>query len=79
MTSHEDRDRKAEHIQLALQEEMQLERNFFEDYFFEQRALPEIDFDEIDTSAEFLGRKLTSPLLISCTRRKNVGAHCAKP
>jgi isopentenyl-diphosphate delta-isomerase len=61
-----ERDRKAEHIQLALQEEMQLERNFFEDYFFEQCALPEIDFDEIDTSAEFLGRKLTSPLLISC-------------
>jgi len=61
-----ERDRKAEHIQLALQEEMQLERNYFEDYFFEQRALPEIDFDEIDTSVEFLGRRLSSPLLISC-------------
>jgi len=60
------RDRKAEHIRLALEPRMQHERNYFEDWRLEHRALPEIDFDEIDTSVTFLGRRLDSPLLISC-------------
>jgi isopentenyl-diphosphate delta-isomerase len=61
-----ERDRKAEHIALALEERMQLRANFFAQYFFEHQALPEIDFDEIDLSVEFLGRRLAAPLLISC-------------
>jgi isopentenyl-diphosphate delta-isomerase len=61
-----ERDRKAEHIQLALDERMQSERNFFDDYRFEHCALPEIDFDEIDPSQRFLGSELSAPLLISC-------------
>jgi len=60
------RDRKAEHIRLALDERMQLGANFFDDYSFGNEALPEIDFAEIDTSVEFLGRRLEAPLLISC-------------
>jgi isopentenyl-diphosphate delta-isomerase len=61
-----ERDRKAEHIKLALNERMQLERNFFEDLVFEHNALPEIDFEEIDTSVTFLGKRLSAPLVISC-------------
>jgi isopentenyl-diphosphate delta-isomerase len=61
-----ERDRKAEHIALALEERMQLRANFFAQYYFEHQALPEIDFDEIDLSVEFLGRRLAAPLLISC-------------
>ncbi len=60
------RDRKAEHIRLALEPRMQLERNYFEDWRLEHRALPEIDFDEIDTGVTFLGKRLDAPLLISC-------------
>ncbi|HEX9945429.1 MAG TPA: type 2 isopentenyl-diphosphate Delta-isomerase [Thermoanaerobaculia bacterium] len=60
------RDRKAEHIRLALDERMQLGRSFFDEYRFEHAALPEIDIDEVDTSVEFLGRRLAAPLLISC-------------
>jgi isopentenyl-diphosphate delta-isomerase len=60
------RDRKAEHIRLALDPGMQLGTDFFADYSFEHRALPEIDFDEIDTSVEFLGHRLAAPLLVSC-------------
>jgi isopentenyl-diphosphate delta-isomerase len=60
------RDRKAEHIRLALEPRMQLDRNYFEDWRLEHRALPEIDFDEIDVSTTFLGRRLDAPLLISC-------------
>ncbi|HEX4495964.1 MAG TPA: type 2 isopentenyl-diphosphate Delta-isomerase [Thermoanaerobaculia bacterium] len=61
----EERDRKAEHIRLALEPRMQLERGFFDDYRFEPEALPEIDLAEVDTGVEFLGRRLAAPLLIS--------------
>lgn len=60
------RDRKAEHIRLALERRMQLGRRFFDDYAFEHDALPEIDMAEVDTTVEFLGRRLERPLLISC-------------
>ena len=60
-----ERDRKAEHIRLALDPRMQLGHSFFDEYHFEHEALPEIDFDEIDVSADFLGRRLAAPLLIS--------------
>ena len=59
-------DRKADHIRLALNERMQLSAHFFDRYMFEHSALPEIDFEELDLSVEFLGKKLEAPLLISC-------------
>ena len=68
------RDRKAEHIRLALQESMQLGAHFFDRYGFEHCALPEIDFAEIDTSIEFLGKQLEAPLLISCMTGGTQGA-----
>jgi isopentenyl-diphosphate Delta-isomerase len=60
------RDRKAEHIRLALDSRMQLGTSWFDDYHFSHVALPEIDMAEVDTSADFLGRRLSAPLLISC-------------
>jgi len=60
-----ERDRKLEHIRLALEERMQLGRSFFDDYRFEHAALPEIDIAEVDTGVEFLGRRLEAPLLVS--------------
>jgi isopentenyl-diphosphate Delta-isomerase len=60
------RDRKAEHIRLALDADMQLGINYFDDYRFAHEALPEIDLAEVDTTVEFLGRRLAAPLLISC-------------
>lgn len=39
--------------------------NGFENYRFIHNPIPEIDFDEIDVSTCFLGKKLKSPLLIS--------------
>lgn len=60
------RDRKAEHIRLALDERMQLGTSPFDEYLFSHEALPEIDMAEIDLSVEFLGRRLAAPLLISC-------------
>ena len=55
------RDRKAEHIELAADERMQLAGSCFDAYAFEHQALPEVDFERIDTSATFLGRRLTTP------------------
>ncbi len=61
-----ERDRKAEHIHLALEGRMQLRRCWFDEYSFEHQGLPEIDFAGIDTSMTFLGRRIAAPLLISC-------------
>ena len=61
-----ERDRKAEHIRLALDRRMQLGHSYFDDYRFEHEALPEIDAEDIDLSVEFLGRRLQAPLLVSC-------------
>lgn len=61
-----ERDRKAEHLQLALDERMQGLTNPFDGYRFEHQAAPEIDLDEIDTAITFLGKRLASPLLVSC-------------
>lgn len=60
------RERKAEHLRLALEDSVQLEQTFFREYRFEHRALPEIDYRSVDPSREFLGRDLRAPLLISC-------------
>lgn len=65
-TLEAERDRKAEHIDLALEERIQLRANFFEEYYFDHQALPELDLDEIDVSVSFLGKRLQAPLLISC-------------
>lgn len=61
-----ERDRKAEHIHLALERRMQMERRWFDRFVFEHCALPEIDLAAIDLSTEFLGKPLAGPLLVSC-------------
>jgi isopentenyl-diphosphate delta-isomerase len=61
-----ERDRKAEHIRLALDAANQAEHSFFDDYAFEHNALPEIALEDIDLSVDFLGKRLEAPLLVSC-------------
>ena len=61
-----ERDRKAEHITLALDRRMQVAGSYFDAWELEHAALPEIDYAEIDISTSFLGRELRAPLLISC-------------
>lgn len=62
----DDRDRKLEHIELALDRRSQLDLRYFDRYVFEHEALPEIDMSEIDLSCELFGKKMQAPLLISC-------------
>lgn len=59
-------DRKNKHIDIVLKEQVEFGTNGFEKYKFPHKALPEIDFSEIDTSTTFLGKKLSAPILISC-------------
>ena len=58
-------DRKLEHIRICLEEEVESEYTGFEDVMLIHKALPEIDFSEIDTEVEFFGKKLSAPLLIA--------------
>ena len=66
MTSEAERDRKAEHIQLSLDDRMQLHGHFFDTYTFEHQALPELDLQDVEISTRFLDKSIDAPLLISC-------------
>lgn len=60
--------RKREHLDLVLERPDALEPEMtsgFERYRFLHNALPEIDFGEIDTSTELLGKRLGAPLYIT--------------
>jgi isopentenyl-diphosphate delta-isomerase len=59
------RDRKAEHIQIALDRRMQ-NHGAFDGYRLVHCALPEIDLATVDTATTFLDKPLAAPLLISC-------------
>lgn len=58
--------RKAEHLDVVLTENVRtVQTTGFEAVRFEHVALPELHLDEIDLSAEFLGRRMDAPFLIS--------------
>ena len=58
--------RKKEHLRVALSKEAQFGKVGFDTLRFVHNALPEIDFDKIDTSTVFLGKKVNYPFFISC-------------
>ena len=60
--------RKADHIRITLEEDVGFGEltTGLELYRLEHQALPEIDLDEVDLSAEFLGAPVAAPLVISC-------------
>lgn len=58
--------RKAEHLDVVLTQNVTTSQGTgFDAVRFEHMALPEMHLDEIDLSAEFLGRRLNAPFLIS--------------
>jgi isopentenyl-diphosphate delta-isomerase len=58
--------RKVEHVQIVAQKgEMDRRKFYFDEIRLTHRALPEIDLKAIDPSVEFMGKKLSFPLLIS--------------
>ncbi len=59
--------RKTDHIDIVLNKDVNAKgvSTGFERYYFEHIALPELDFDEVDTSLTVFGKTLKAPLLIS--------------
>ena len=57
--------RKTEHLQIAQQQHVEFGTPGFERFRLPHKALPEIDYAEIDTSTVFLGKKIAAPYLIS--------------
>ncbi|MHC1585487.1 MAG: alpha-hydroxy-acid oxidizing protein, partial [Candidatus Syntropharchaeia archaeon] len=57
--------RKMEHLILCAEEEVESKGSGFDDVLLIHNALPEIDKEKIDLSVEFLGKKLSSPLMIA--------------
>ena len=67
MTNQKDviNDRKLEHINIVLNEEVEPVESRFKDIKLPFKALPEVDYAKIDTSVEFWGKKISFPFLIS--------------
>ncbi|MCH8556473.1 MAG: type 2 isopentenyl-diphosphate Delta-isomerase [Balneolia bacterium] len=60
------KDRKKDHVRLCLDDQSAYRKSAgFEAYDFVHNALPEIDFNEVDTSAVLLGRRFDYPLFVS--------------
>jgi isopentenyl-diphosphate delta-isomerase len=58
--------RKKDHLKFASLPSSQTGDTGFSSYRFVHNALPEIDFNEINTSTKFLGKKINYPFFISC-------------
>jgi isopentenyl-diphosphate Delta-isomerase len=60
--------RKAEHLRINIDRDVASKgvASGFDGFAYEHRALPEIDFDEVDASSDLFGRHLAAPLLVSC-------------
>ncbi|MBI4167958.1 MAG: type 2 isopentenyl-diphosphate Delta-isomerase [Candidatus Aenigmarchaeota archaeon] len=62
----ETENRKSDHIKIVLSKDVQHKNSAgFEDVMLIHNALPEIDFDSVDTKIEFLGKKLAAPIMVS--------------
>lgn len=58
-------ERKREHIQIALDENVAGHHNFWNDVYLIHNALPEINEDDIDLTIKLFGKTLGAPIVIS--------------
>ena len=57
--------RKNEHIEICLGKDTKAHHNYWDEIDLVHRALPEVDFDDIDLSTELFGVELKAPIIIS--------------
>lgn len=58
--------RKKDHVDVCLNDDVNYQQNNgLQEYQFVHNALPEVDFDEVTTEAELLGRTFSFPLFVS--------------
>lgn len=76
-TENNNERRKADHIRINLEEDVSFRRvsTGLDNLYFMHQALPEINFDDIDTSTFLFGKKLETPLLISSMTGGTAEAH----
>lgn len=58
-------DRKREHVDIVLGQDVRPEHNPWDDITLLHQALPEVDLDAIDTRVKVFGRELKAPIIIS--------------
>jgi isopentenyl-diphosphate delta-isomerase len=58
-------ERKKDHIEIALKENVRSDYNYWDDITLVHQALPELSLDEIDTSVNLFGKRLQAPIVIS--------------
>lgn len=58
-------ERKREHVQISLKENVAAHRNYWDAVQLTHNALPEINKTDIDLSTQLFGKKLKAPLIIS--------------
>ena len=83
MTGEPIRSRKADHIKICVEERIAPDHCYWDDVRLVHNAMPEIDMDEIDMSAEVLGRKLEFPFIVTAitggfSGAKKINANIAK-
>jgi isopentenyl-diphosphate Delta-isomerase len=57
--------RKAEHVKVVLGREVEGRYRYWDDIQLVHRALPEVDFDEVDPSVSLLDHRLAAPIVIT--------------
>ncbi len=75
--------RKCDHIKVSLSEKIESGHACFENVRFVHTSLPELNFDEIDISATFLGKKFNAPFIIEamtggCREAEKINKNLAK-
>ncbi len=73
------RDRKTDHIFIVLTEDVEEKDPLFSKVHLIHQSTPEVNFNSIDTSIDFLGYKLSMPLIITgMTGGNEIGEHFNK-
>jgi isopentenyl-diphosphate delta-isomerase len=65
MTTPEIIQRKSDHVEICLREDILNSTNYWDDVQLVHRALPEVDLEAVDLSTEILGVQLGAPLVIA--------------
>jgi len=58
-------ERKKDHLEISVNEDVNAPYNYWDDIEFVHNALPEIDMDEVDTTWEEFGKKMAAPIIIA--------------
>ncbi len=76
-------ERKEDHVEICLKEDVKAHYSYWDDIHFMHHALPEINFSDIDIRTNILGKKLSAPIIISAItggydKAKDINRNLAK-